>query len=43
VKIKNFQASFFTGSKWREVQDVGKRKAKCVGNGKEREWRKKNV
>ena len=28
---------------WREAQDVGRRKGKCVGNGNVREWEKKSV
>jgi len=26
---------------WKEVQDVGKRKVKCVGSGNVKEWKKK--
>jgi len=26
---------------WSEAQDVGRKKDRCVGNGREREWKKK--
>ncbi len=28
--------------KWKDHQEDGKRDGKCVGNGKEKDWKKKN-
>ena len=39
MKMKN---SSEERKKWKEVQDVGKRKARWDGNGKEKEWRKRS-
>ena len=40
MKIKKI-FNHFNKSKWKEVQDVGKRKDRCAGSGSVREWRKR--
>ena len=41
ISNQNFKNQFFSFLEWKEVQDAGKRKDRCVGSGKEKDSRKK--